>query len=157
MPRVQGAFLQLVAGATHAFLFALQLRGAQRQQRGGDRKDGGWQQRSGGERAAAKVRGKCAGKHGANCQRGPDAFTAHASRDVIEGERCERHKRRHEDSRDDVGVAAGLAGATGAFSLRDLGQRGDDNAKAKRRDQASIYSKARGGCDAARQHDRFVE
>ena len=37
----QGAFLQLVAGATHAFLFALQLRGAQRQQRGGDRKDGG--------------------------------------------------------------------------------------------------------------------
>ena len=37
----QGAFLQLVAGATHAFLFALQLRGAQRQQRGSDRKDGG--------------------------------------------------------------------------------------------------------------------
>lgn len=37
----QGAFLQLVAGAAHAFLFALQLRGAQRQQRGGDRKDGG--------------------------------------------------------------------------------------------------------------------
>lgn len=37
----QDAFLQLVADATHAFLFALQLRGAQRQQRGGNRKDGG--------------------------------------------------------------------------------------------------------------------
>ena len=39
----------------------------------------------------------------------------------------------------------------------ELGQCGDDNAKAKRRDQASIHSRARGGCDAARQHDRFVE
>ena len=37
----EGSFLQLVAGAAHAFLFAFQLRGAQRQQRGGDRKDGG--------------------------------------------------------------------------------------------------------------------
>ncbi len=90
-------------------------------------------------------------------QRGPDAFTAHAPRDVIEGERCKWHKRRHEDSRDDVGVAAGLAAATGAFSLRDLGQRGDNNAKAKRRDQANVHSKAHGGCDAARQYDRFVE
>ncbi len=37
----EGSFLQFVADAAHAFLFALQLRGAQRQQRGGDRKDGG--------------------------------------------------------------------------------------------------------------------
>ena len=115
MPRVPGAFLQLVAGATHAFLFALQLRGAQRQQRGGDRKDGGWQQRSGGEHAATKVRDKRADKHGANRQRGPDAFTAHASRDVIEGKGCERHKWRHEDGSDDVSVARGLARAMGVF------------------------------------------
>ena len=32
----QGAFLQLIAGAVHALLFVLQLRGAQRQQGGGD-------------------------------------------------------------------------------------------------------------------------
>ena len=98
-----------------------------------------------------------ADKDGAGAQCAPDVLTGHASRDVIEGEGRKRHKRRHEDSRDDVSAARGLARAPGAFPLRELSQRGGNNAKAKRRDQASIHSKARGGCDAARQHDRFVE
>ena len=84
-------------------------------------------------------------------------FTAHAPRDVIEGERRKRHKRRRKDGRDDVSITRGLAYTACAFPLCDLGQRGGDNAKAKRRDQASVHSKARGGRNAARQHDRFVE
>ncbi|EBA38976.1 hypothetical protein COLAER_01837 [Collinsella aerofaciens ATCC 25986] len=84
-------------------------------------------------------------------------LTAHPPRNVIEGEGRKRHKRRHEDSRDDVSVTRGLAYTARAFSLCDLGQRGGDNAKAKRRDQARVHSKAHSGRNAARQHDRFVE
>ena len=90
-------------------------------------------------------------------QRGPDAFTAHASRDVIEGEGRKQHKRRYKDGRDDVNVARGLACTARAFILCHLGQRGGNNAKAKRRDQASVHSKTHGGRNTARQHDRFVE
>ena len=82
---------------------------------------------------------------------------AQASRDVIEGEGRKRHKRRHEDGRDDVSAARGLAYTARVFLLRELGQRGGNNAKAKRRDQASVHSKACSGCDTARQNNRFVE
>lgn len=84
-------------------------------------------------------------------------FTAHAPRNVIEGERRKRHKRRRKDGRDDVSVTRGLAYTACAFPLCDLGQRGGNNAKAKRRDQASVHSKAQSGCDTARQYNRFVE
>jgi len=84
-------------------------------------------------------------------------LTVHAPRDVIEGERRKRHKRRYENCRDDVNVARGLARTAGAVSLCDLGQRGGNNVKAKRRDQASVHSKTHGGRNTARQHNRFVE
>lgn len=84
-------------------------------------------------------------------------LTAHPPRNVIEGEGRKRHKRRHEDSRDDVSVTRGLAYTARAFSLCDLGQRGGDNAKAKRCDQASVHSKSHSGRNTARQNDRFVE
>lgn len=113
--------------------------------------------RSGGEHATTKVRDKRADKHGANRQRGPDSFTVNASRDVIESERRKRHKRRHEDGRDDVSVTRGLARTAGAVSLCDLGQRSGNNAKAKRRNQTSVHGKTHGGRNTARQHDRFVE
>ena len=84
-------------------------------------------------------------------------LTAHAPRDVIEGEGRKRHKRRYEDGCDDVSVAHGLARTAGAVSLCDFGQRGGNNAKAKRRDQASVHSKTHGGRNTARQNNRFVE
>ena len=153
----EGSFLQLIARAAHALLLTLQLGCAQRQQGGGNRKDDGQQKRSGGERVGAKVRDERKGKSGDNAQRDPDVLTAHPPRNVIEGEGRKRHKRRHEDSRDEVSVARGLARTAGAVSLCDFGQRGGNNAKAKRRDQASVHSKTHGGRNTARQNDRFVE
>ena len=100
---------------------------------------------------------ECADKDGAGAQRDPNVFTAHASRDVIEGEGRKRHKRRHKDGHHNVSVARGLTGAAGTFALRNFRKRGDYDAKTKRRDQASIHSKAQSGRDTARQHDRFVE
>ena len=84
-------------------------------------------------------------------------LAAHTSRDVIEGEGCKRHKRRYKDGHEDEDIAACLTDAANAFALCDFGQGGDDNAKAIRRDQASIHSKAQSGRNAARQYDRFVE
>jgi len=45
----------------------------------------------------------------------------------------------------------------GVFFSCDFRRRGGYNAKAKRRDQAGIHSKAQSGRNTARQHDRFVE
>ena len=98
-----------------------------------------------------------ADKDGAGAQCAPDVLAAHASCDIVEGEGCKRSKRRRKDGHHNVSVARGLAGAAGTFALRDFRQRGDYDAKAKRCDQASVHSKAQGGRDAARQHDRFVE